>query len=598
MAADKSDGPSSGGERARRIATVMAGELAIGKFALPPLDPAPAAKTRYLLGVPTRGGKDNEVLHWIELDAAGKPREMSWTPASASEARAIAKFEKATSRVDWKRLAAADPRFGRANKAGSKKKAPANRPATATGSEAAAPAKPRRRTPKEEKLYLQRIAADPTDEAAQRAYADWLDQYRDPLAKLIRIRLERASLPASDPRRAALAGQEEALLATHAKKWGESLAAFGVLPATLKRLGARIRLDDQGAIDQIDIRGDQVNAAALREFATYPGLRELELNDHPLTPEEMEALSRLDLLRELHLHGTRLDDDGIEPLGRLVNLERLCLQGQETKGRGLAHLSRLPRLETLIIGSLPSAGGSELRDHLLALESWPALKELYLRNNRLGGRAIAPLGRLQQLESLGLDGNPIRDDDLAHLSGLVKLKWINLEGTKVTGAGLVHLRELASLEVLKTEHMPDADAAAPILGKLENLRELALRGPFGEPGLTDAGAAQLAPLRKLIRLNVSDQALTDAALTHFAGFADLEELDLSDNEGIVGPGLEHLKGLSKLKRLELDGNRISDASIPILKVFTGLEYLSLFNTRVSEKGRAALRKALPNAYIS
>jgi uncharacterized protein (TIGR02996 family) len=595
MAADKGDGPSPGGKRIRRIAAVMAGELAVGKFALPPLDPAPAAKTRYLLGAPTRGGKNNESLHWIELDAAGKPREMSWTPASAPEARALAAFEQATSRVDWKRLAAADPRFRQPNKPGSKKKAPANRSATPTGSGVA---KPRRRTPKEEKPYLQRIAADPANEAAQRAYADWLDQYRDPLAKLIRIRLERARLPASDPQRAALAGREEALLATHAKKWGESLAAFGPLPAALKRLGARIRLDDQGTIHHIDIREDQVNAGALREFAAYPGLRELELNAHPLTREEMEALSRLDLLRELHLHGTQLDDDGFEPLGRLANLERLCLHGQEAKGRGLAHLSRLPRLETLIIGSLPSADGSELRGYLLALESWPALKELFLRNNRLGGEAIAPLGRLRQLESLGLDGNPIRDDDLAHLSGLVKLKWLNLEGTEVTGAGLVHLRKLASLEVLKTEHMPDADAAAPILGELKNLRELALRGPFGNPSLTDAGAARLAPLVHLARLDVRDQALTDAALAHFAGFADLEELNLSDNERIVGPGLEHLKGLSKLKRLELDGTRISDTSIPLLKGFTGLEYLSLFNTRVSERGRAALRKAIPNAYIS
>jgi hypothetical protein len=112
--------------------------------------------------------------------------------------------------------------------------------------------------------------------------------------------------------------------------------------------------------------------------------------------------------------------------------------------------------------------------------------------------------------------------------------------------------------------------------------------------LTDEGAAHLAGLARLERLDLRWQLLTDDGLAHFAGLSALEELDLSDNRRITGPGLFHLKGLPKLRRLRLDSTGLTAAAVPILKEFIGLEELGLWRTKINDRGIAAIRKALPN----
>src|SRR5205814_306367 len=99
----------------------------------------------------------------------------------------------------------------------------------------------------------------------------------------------------------------------------------------------------------------------------------------------------------------------------------------------------LPKLETLVL-DIPDT--ARLPAHLAALESWKALRGLFLGRNHLTGESLAGLGRLEQVERLGLDGNPIRDGDLALIAGLEGLKWLDLEDTGITGAGLEHLEGL------------------------------------------------------------------------------------------------------------------------------------------------------------
>lgn len=455
---------------------------------------------------------------------------------------------------------------------------------------AEAAAKPKRRSAQEENGHLRRIASDPADEGARLAYADWLDRYKDPTADLIRVRVERSKLPASDPGLGAIDARESKLKGKLSKKKGNELLAVGLLPWVLSRLGARIRLNDAGELYHIDIKEYQINAGALREFAVLPALRELELNDHPLTAEELDAVGRLASLRELHLHGVGIDDDGFQRLGRLENLNYLCLMQPETRGPGLARLKGLPKLETLI---LSIEDGARLPAHLAALAKWPPLRGLFLSGPDLRGKALAGLERLERLERLGLDDTPVGDDDLARVAGLVSLKFLDLKGTRVTGAGMKHLRGLRALEVFRTKDMTEADAAAPWLGRLTNLRTLELAGDFEHKRLTDAGLAHLAGLTRLTELDVSEHLLTDAGLVHLAGLTELEVLNLSDNEGIVGPGLEHLKHLPKLRRLDLGSTGLTTAAVPLLRQFSQLESLDLFGTKIGERGLNTLRNALP-----
>ena len=232
--------------------------------------------------------------------------------------------------------------------------------------------------------------------------------------------------------------------------------------------------------------------------------------------------------------------------------------------------------------------------HLKALAQVEALRGLFLSRSELSGDRLAGLERLVQIEELGLDGNPIRDEDLKRLSGLESLKVLDLEDTGITGTGLVHLAGLRALEVLKTKDLPQADEAARRLTGLTSLRELYLPASHDTCSLTDEGAAHLAGLAGLERLDLRWQLLTDDGLAHFSGLSELEELDLSDNRRIAGPGLVHLKGLPKLRRLRLDSTDVSSAAVPLLKEFTGLEELGLWGTRINDRAIVALRKALPN----
>jgi hypothetical protein len=79
--------------------------------------------------------------------------------------------------------------------------------------------------------------------------------------------------------------------------------------------------------------------------------------------------------------------------------------------------------------------------------------------------------------------------------------------------------------------------------------------------------------------------------------AHLEYLHLGLT-GIQGPGLACLAGLQRLQTLSVEDTDVDDASIPYLARLTALKKLALWGTRVSTRGLASLRAALPNAEIS
>jgi Leucine-rich repeat (LRR) protein len=78
----------------------------------------------------------------------------------------------------------------------------------------------------------------------------------------------------------------------------------------------------------------------------------------------------------------------------------------------------------------------------------------------------------------------------------------------------------------------------------------------------------------------------------------LKRLDLSNNP-ITNAGLEHLKGLTELKRLFLYANHgITDAGLKHLSGMKQLEHLDLYATKVTDNGANDLQKELPKTRIS
>ena len=110
--------------------------------------------------------------------------------------------------------------------------------------------------------------------------------------------------------------------------------------------------------------------------------------------------------------------------------------------------------------------------------------------------------------------------------------------------------------------------------------------------VTDAGIAELLPLRQLTCLNLRDTVLTDRSIAIIAEFPNLEYLWLNSTQ-VAGTSLMELKRLQDLTNLFLGENAIKDDFIRKLSLVNSLEYLSISNTETSDDTLAVLCK-MPN----
>src|SRR5262249_5831659 len=68
--------------------------------------------------------------------------------------------------------------------------------------------------------FLNAIAANPADDTARLAFADWLDEHDDPVrAEFIRVQIELGYADRKEPQHADLAAREKELLDAHRAQW-------------------------------------------------------------------------------------------------------------------------------------------------------------------------------------------------------------------------------------------------------------------------------------------------------------------------------------------------------------------------------------------
>src|SRR5215211_6364640 len=75
----------------------------------------------------------------------------------------------------------------------------------------------------EEAAFLDRVCADPDDDAPRLIFADWLDERGDPRGEFIRVQVALNRLFAGDPRRDPLSDREAHLLARFHAPWSDPL---------------------------------------------------------------------------------------------------------------------------------------------------------------------------------------------------------------------------------------------------------------------------------------------------------------------------------------------------------------------------------------
>ena len=280
-----------------------------------------------------------------------------------------------------------------------------------------------------------------------------------------------------------------------------------------------------------------------------------------------------------------LTDPGLDSLVSL-DLSGLAFDRAHLSDVGLAQISGLTALKTL---TLKNTGVTDAG--LKHLEGLTRLKSLALEGTRVSDAGLSHLQRLTALTTLDLTNTLVTDAGLKHLQGLTQLESLRLNGTQVTDAGLKLLPVLKKLHVLMLEWTRVTDAGLKQLQGLPQLDRLWLRGTR----VTDAGMVHLSGLTKLGILDLTSLPVTNAGLAHLKGLTRLGRLYLGETR-VTEAGLVELQGLKNLHVLSLKGaTQIDDAIVPRILNLGNLAELDLTDSRVSTKGFAALKAALPHS---
>ena len=119
--------------------------------------------------------------------------------------------------------------------------------------------------------------------------------------------------------------------------------------AALKKLGARIRLDDDGQPIEVNLQETATGNAGLVHLAGLTTVKEISLHQTKVTDAGLVHIKGLVNLEWLFLSDTQTADDGLVHLAGLKKLKVLGLSGTRVSDKGLVHLKKLKQLESLFL---------------------------------------------------------------------------------------------------------------------------------------------------------------------------------------------------------------------------------------------------------
>jgi hypothetical protein len=177
-------------------------------------------------------------------------------------------------------------------------------------------------------------------------------------------------------------------------------------PATGLPESAKVTTDGEGNVVGVKLTGES------------------NLDRFTVTPEIIDALTKLKSLRTLSLWGTTVGDREIERLAALKHLQLIDLSFTDVTGESLRALSSLKELVSLRLE------GCDVKDkHLIALGDMPQLAMLYLGRTQITDAGLKQIRRLEKLNLLQLSDCQITDQGLASLGRIPRIQHLWLSKT-------------------------------------------------------------------------------------------------------------------------------------------------------------------------
>lgn len=254
-------------------------------------------------------------------------------------------------------------------------------------------------------------------------------------------------------------------------------------------------------------------------------------------------------------------------------------------------------LEELIFWDLRL--GPDLPQGLVQAGPWPALEALDVGSNRLGALGVSALGRLEapKLKVLRLDWNAATDEGVIGLLGRSspQLKVLGLDHNNLSAQAIrtiVAQAPLAGLETLMLEGNPLKDEGAQALSSRPDRLNALRRLKLGQTQLTVSACAALGALNApaLAHLDLSENMLTDACTLELlkANYIPRLRALLISKTGLTGVSATALaqdKTLS-LAALNLSENALDAPSCQQLIASPALERLEALSLARTEVGPA------------
>jgi hypothetical protein len=192
---------------------------------------------------------------------------------------------------------------------------------------------------------------------------------------------------------------------------GDDSKPRAIEQATMPSWSEQIEAVRQGQSKVIDIQLAAIRDEQLNELVDLEKLEVLKLNQGAITDEGLKSLASLPLLRQLVLRDSPLTDAGAETLAAFGSLQILNAPQTRIGDMGIEHLSRIKSLELLRLGSDQPISAAALRN----LKNANSLRFIHFIGIPFNDDALGPLGDLENLESLYIDGCEFSDAALADL---------------------------------------------------------------------------------------------------------------------------------------------------------------------------------------
>jgi hypothetical protein len=371
----------------------------------------------------------------------------------------------------------------------------------------------------------------------------------------------------------------------------------------------------------------RIQAAIGRDFFDGPVRANFAANfgrrpnsDEPtVTPDVLARLSTLTTLETLGLSFSgSVTDDQLIHLSGLTNLQLLYLDNNAVRGPGLAHLTRLPKLNHIDLSYSP------LDDEGLRwVSEIKSLNSLGLSYTGISDAGVAHLVKLPSLKDLQLRGTAVTDEGLTNLAKCSQLTTLYLQKTSTTSAGVAWIKKQlpncvveasfglgqspVDVDWFPDDVQPKVDELNARLRQLQisgtaSSNSTAPNGPVNKLHINSCTVSDAALLRLIAKLpalkdlRISRGLAGDGLLQGLSAFTGLEFLGLAGTQ-ITDAGLEHVSKLPKLRGLELGWTAVTDNGINAIAQLKELEWVYLGATGVTVAGARALQKALPECQI-